>query len=398
MTGGFVEALMEAPMGVVTLAAIESRVHRGPSIHFFGGGGSDPENVERAVEWVRAASVGEVFSLAVRAGEDYAGPWNPIAPGEVAAAYRNAKSRLPIAAALIRKFGDTLHEPIDPGGQEWWTTDRAPHRRGDDDLLWTATRPPAEAHDDVVSVWELHPPPTSRWRVEIEGWLRVKEIHRPADWVDLVERWPDTDADMYKRYGTWEFKSPGPRRRRLRLSRRPNPVESLVRVAPGPLGWLSGLLPRHRAPEYDEEAQIRELLAVPGQHAAYPSPSRLVGVDWRAAAEHYDAVHLSWAGFLTTEGYVSELADGSVTMLRGFASERTLWLSDVFAPVPAVPLSAPEGLTGDISDDRGIDVSADGARAARDRLNLEVMLGRREVPSPPAAEDPAPRRRRMWRR
>ena len=245
-------------MGVVTLAAIESRVrHRKPSLHFLGGGGSDPEDVERAVDWVRAASVGEVLSLAVRAGEDYAGPWNPVAPGEVAL---------------------------------------------------------------------------------------------------------------------------------------------LVRVTPGPLGWLSGLLPRHRPPRYDEEAQIRELLAVPGQHAAYPSPPRLVGVDWRAASEHYDAVHLSWAGFLTTEGYVSELADGSVTMLRGFASEHTLWLSDVFAPVPAVPLGAPEGLTGDIDDDRGIDVADNPDRAARDRLNLDVMLGRREVPSPPSPDPTSRKRRRMWRR
>lgn len=130
-------------MGVVTLAAIESRVrHRKPSLHFLGGGGSDPEDVERAVDWVRAASVGEVLSLAVRAGEGYAGPWNPVAPGEVAAAYRNAESRLPIAAALVRKFGDTLHEPMDPGGQEWWTTDMAPHRHADGSLLWTATRPP----------------------------------------------------------------------------------------------------------------------------------------------------------------------------------------------------------------------------------------------------------------
>ncbi len=97
---------------------------------------------------------------------------------------------------------------------------------------------------------------------------------------------------------------------------------------------------------------------------------------------------------------MSELADGSVTMLRGFAGERTLWLSDVFAPVPAVPLGAPEGLTGDIDDDRGIDVSTNSDRAARDRLNLDVMLGRREVPSTPSpSPEPAPRkRRRTWRR
>ena len=83
-------------------------------------------------------------------------------------------------------------------------------------------------------------------------------------------------------------------------------------------------------------------------------------------------------------------ADGSVTMLRGFASERTLWLSDVFAPVPAVPLGAPDGLTGDIDDDRGIDVSTNSDRAAQDRLNLDVMLGRQGAPSLQAVNPPLP--------
>ena len=398
MTGDFVEALMEAPMGVVTLAEIEERFDDRGAVIRPEDGDSDPVAVERAVDWIRGASVGEVLAFAVEAGEGRAGPWVSGASGEVAAAYRNAESRLPIAAAVAQEFDAVLHAPMDPGGQEWWAADRLPHRCDDGALLWTVSSHPAEVHDGVVFARDdLHPPPISRWSIEIEGKPRVKEIHRPSDWIDLVERWPDTDADMYKSYGTWEFKSPKPRRRFPRFRRLQYSRVPLVAVGPLHPYSLFPFLLRWRF-GHDPEEQARELLAVPGQHAAYPSPPRLVGVDWRAAAEHYDAVHLSWAGFLTTEGYVSELADGSVTMLRGFASERTLWLSDVFAPVPAVPLNAPEGLTGDSSDDHGIDVAADGARAARDRLNLEVMLGRREVPSPPAAEDPAPRRRRMWRR
>lgn len=403
MAGDFVEALVEAPAGVVTLAAIEKRFRRSRDFIRPEDDVSDPGAVERAVDWVRGASVGEVLELAVRAGHGEAGPWVSGAAGEVAAGYRNAESRLAIAAAVAQKFGDVLHAPMDPAGQEWWAADRSPHRHHDGTLLWTMSSHPAEVHDGVVFARDdLHPDPISRWRLEIEGRPRVKEIHRPSDWVDLVERWPDTDADMYKAYGTWEFKSPKPprrfpRRRRLEYARMP-----LVAVEPlrlRNLFRLHNLFPFLWRRQFgcDPEEQARELLAVPGQHAAYPAPSRLVGVDWNAAAGHYDAVHLSWAGFLTTEGYVSELADGSVTMLRGFFSETTLWLSDVFAPVPAVPLGAPEGFT-DRDNDGGIDVAADPARAARDRLNLEVMLGRREIPPPPNPDPAPPKRRWIWRR
>ena len=207
---------------------------------------------------------------------------------------------------------------------------------------------------------------------------------------------------MYKSYGTWEFKSPKPprrfpRRKRLEYARIPFVAVEPLRLRN--LFRLHNLFPFlwRRRFGYDPEEQARELLAVPGQHAAYPAPPRLVGVDWAAAAEHYDAVHLSWAGFLTTEGYVSELADGSVTMLRGFACETTLWLSDLFAPVPARPSRCPEGFA-DRSNDRGIDVAADPARAARDRLNLDVMLGRREIPPLPTPDPAPPKKRWMWRR
>ena len=407
MAEEFVEALVEAPVGVVTLAAIEER---------FGDRGafirpedlvSDPGAVERAVDWVRGASVDEVLALAVEDGGGRTGPWVSGAAGEVAAAYRNAESRLPIAVAVAQRFDDVLHAPMDPAGQEWWVADRSPYRHRDGTLLWTVSSHPAEVHDGVVSARDsarddLYPPPISRWSIEIESQPRVKEIHRPSDWVDLVERWPDPDADMYKTYGTWEFKSPKPprrfpRRKRLEYARIPFVAVEPLRLRN--LFRLHNLFPFlwRRQFGYDPEEQARELLAVPGQHAAYPAPERLVGVDWAAAAEHYDAVHLSWAGFLTAEGYVSEMADGSVTMLRGFACETTLWLSDVFAPVPAVPLGAPEGFA-DRSNDRGIDVAADGARAARDRLNLEVMLGRQEIPPPPTPDPAPPKKRRMWRR
>jgi len=59
---------------------------------------------------------------------------------------------------------------------------------------------------------------------------------------------------------------------------------------------------------------------------------------------------------MTTEGYLSDLPDGSVTMLRYRFSERTLWLADVFGdPVPGPPLVMPRGVgsgEGSLSDER----------------------------------------------
>lgn len=85
------------------------------------------------------------------------------------------------------------------------------------------------------------------------------------------------------------------------------------------------------------------------------------------------AVHLSWAGFLTTEGYVCDLEAGAVTMLRYWGSERTLWLADVFGD-PA-PLGAPV-LSGRVNGDLGVDIRADQARQQRDLDVSMALLGR----------------------
>ncbi len=103
-----------------------------------------------------------------------------------------------------------------------------------------------------------------------------------------------------------------------------------------------------------------------------------MNVDWRAASQDYDGCYLSWAGFITAEGYVCDLGDGYFTALHGFGSERTLWLSDVFGE--ATPLNAPEGLTGSSNGDLGTDATVDHQRAAQDRIKLEITLGRRRPP------------------
>ena len=58
---------------------------------------------------------------------------------------------------------------------------------------------------------------------------------------------------------------------------------------------------------------------------------------------------------ITAEGLVSDLPGGSLTVLRYWSSERTLWLRDVFGKPE--PIAAP-ALSGRASGLRGIDVAA----------------------------------------
>ena len=91
----------------------------------------------------------------------------------------------------------------------------------------------------------------------------------------------------------------------------------------------------------------------------------VVAVDW-------DGVHLTWGGFLTTEGLVIDLGDNDVAMMRGWGSERTLWLNPVLTD--PVPLSRPP-LTGRMNYNTGVDVRTDEKRRAEDLDWLTDRLG-----------------------
>ena len=61
--------------------------------------------------------------------------------------------------------------------------------------------------------------------------------------------------------------------------------------------------------------------------------------DWNAVAEHWDAVHVSVAGYLTTATRALPLGDGdSATVLAGWNPDRTWWLTDILA----TPTTRPE--------------------------------------------------------
>lgn len=289
--------------------------------------------------------MGSLLATAVGAVSTSVGPWNPGAPGELAAAYRLAEQRRSIAEAIDDRFGVELHRPIDLDAQQWWNSESTAGRVVEPGFrrfdwvygsgqftwagLWTVSDPPPEVHEDLANAWELFPRPVSRWKLPVRSGGRIVEIHHPVDWVELVSAHP---AEARPGQECWEL--PGRNQR---------------------------------------NAEVAELLAVPHQHAARGRVGRHLVPDWRRVAAHYDGVHLSWAGFLTAEGYVSDLGDGDVAVLRYWFSERTHWLADVFGEPE--PLAAPDP-DSNIESSLGVDVRSDDARRSQDRIALLAQLDR----------------------
>jgi hypothetical protein len=339
-----VEALLAAPASVSLLGAIEDEFAR----KFSGGDGSRPgARVTSAEQWINLISFGDLVAEGVQSARRLAGPWVTDAPATIARAYRFAPNRRALAEAIVARFKGQLSAPLQRGSQQWWSS----YAGSDDeetyvaplfqDLtsvygngefpwngLWTVTDPPDESHDGLVFAWDFFPEPVSRWLIPVREDARVFEIGAPEDWVELVEEHPKVATNPH--FG-WEL--------------------------PGPNQHLR---------------YLQDLLEVPGQHAARVARTSHVLPDWAAVAGEYDGVHLSWAGFLTTEGFVSELDGGGVTMLRYWGSERTLWLSDVFGePEPlAAPAFARRG------GSRGADARRDLRRRDHDLRFLTSELGR----------------------
>lgn len=311
VSSGFVDSVLESPAGVALLARLEAHARNRPATGLLDDSSEDAVNA--AAEAINQMSFGELLEQAVLAGGDV-GPWISDAQMSAAAAYRNAEQRAPIARALDDRFGVALHAGIDHDTQQWWTTElselsldlTAPLFRNFEHVydagqftwagLWTATDPPGIAHSHMIDAWELHPGPVTRWHLPVHPEARVFEIHRPEDWARLVTEHP-REAASHGEY--WELPSSNP-----------------------------------------NHFDVSALTALPGQRATRTHMRRHLVPDWRSVASRYDGVHLSWAGFITAEGCITDLDDGDVTMLRYWSSERTHWLADVFGePEPAPPPS-----------------------------------------------------------
>ena len=336
-TDGFVDALMASPLGVALLGFLEAG---GRHDRLWTSRSTTTATVAAAVDAVSEMSFGQFVDAAVYTSVIESGPWIGDAALSVANGYRNAQARAPIAEAIHERFGEVLHVPLDPGAQQWWTDDqscREPVTRRFVDYedvygsgqftwagLWSVTDPPEEAHDQLVDAWEYEVGPVSRCWLPVRPEAKIFEIHRPEDWARLVSEHPREGPT----HSDWE---------------------------------LPGLNQHH--------SDIAALEAVPGQSGVRTSVRRNLAPDWRSIASQYDGVHLSWAGFITSEGYISDLPGGDVTMLRYWFSERTLWLADVFGE----PDHAPPFALGDSWDQRPTVPALEQDLRSN---ALRVMLGR----------------------
>ena len=342
----FVDAVMAAPNGVLLLAWLEAE-HRQDRSLSHEVVSSEPLAVGRAIESVSQMSVGEMITQVADAATRLGGPWSSRAIENLTAAYRHAPARREIADAVASRFERRLLEGPDLAGQEVWNCghhfgERAPafrdfdHVYGNGEFTWAALRTasahPVDAHVDFSVTTDANCDQTTRWRLPVRDDARVWRVDCPSDWVRLVASYP---RPARSQHSGWEL--PGPNQRN------------------------------------DAGVGVGELERGSAGRAARTTIAGHLLPNWAAIAEHYDGVHLSWAGYLTTEGLVTDMDDGVVTMLRYWDGEQTHWLADVFGEPE--PLGPPPNFDG-----RGtsfhIDVRNDQARREQDREVIRSMLGR----------------------
>lgn len=340
----FADLLLEAPNGVLLLALLELDQRGEPPIRRTVAAETDAEAVRSAAEAVGVMSLGALLTAGAHAATRLGGPWNPGAIPNLVASFACAPARRPIAEAIAERFEVELTRAPDLLHQEVWICGHHLDDRrrcfvdfeqvyGNGEFTWAAFRT-ASPHPEGSSVefsvtTDGACDSTLRWRVPVTEEERVWRIDGPQDWVRLVATYP---RPAPREHSGWEL--PGPNQN----ARADDGIAELERRSDG--------------------------------RAARTRISRHLLPDWRAVAADFDGVHLSWAGYLTTEGLISEVDDDAVTMLRYWDGEQTHWLRDVFGPPeplgprPTVTVASPPALVDP------------GMRDRADRLVLEARLGR----------------------
>jgi len=332
----FIDACLAAPIGAALVAQLE--VNQRPSwTRIVDDPGADTELIRRAAEHVGRISFGQLCEVAIRASEDV-GPWTPGADEHAYAVYQHAEQRRPIAAAINDRFGAELHAGIALDGQEWWIHSMsaagiAPLFRhldqvyGRGELSWHALRAYGPSPSEVLdSGFGEAPTPSTRWSLPVVKPVRALEIHRPADWFNLCSGSPREGTEVRD---SWAL--------------------------PGPYA-----------------ARNQRLMGLRNQHAAVAVVDVHLNPMWSVVARDFDAVHLSWAGFITSEGFVFQ--QGRITtMLRYWEREVTMWLKDCFGTPEPLPLPPTHD---DHPYSYVMDATTSPSRRAQDEGVIADMLAR----------------------
>lgn len=338
----FLEDLAVGPAGAAGVLAVEmaARSDRGSRQAPLALGDSEHDHAQHVVDWVDRASLPSVKALFVRAASTLAGRWWGDSSSLLVEALRHTDTRASVRERIADRFGDELHSDVDTSSQYVWLTSGNLLPQGTplgatvqppvgwqtapDGSVFTATGEAPEVSAAQVAAWDCFGAPVTCWHTACSS-PRIFEVHSPADWEHLLTTYP------------------------FERTLRPNSSWEI----PGP-----------------DQRGVGELLSVPGQCAVRNTMTAFVEPDWDSVKNDLDAVHLSWRGFLACEGRAIDLPQGRVGMLRGWGSERTLWLN------PVLEAATPVHCDGLMFFEPGLEVgspSPGSARCEADRLNLLAM-------------------------
>jgi len=79
------------------------------------------------------------------------------------------------------------------------------------------------------------------------------------------------------------------------------------------------------------------IFSVPNQRAAITQHDGHLVPDWTSVAAQYSGIHLSWGGWITSEGCVHLDDQNRLSMVRYWLSDRTFWLQDVCGEPQPLP-------------------------------------------------------------
>ncbi len=229
----------------------------------------DPASVERATENAREMSYGELLETILSAA-DMVGPFNPDQKTNISSFLAQACERIEIAKVICNKFADHLVDDIKRNSQE---------------VLERGAWKMSVSFDGLV---DLEEPSFVYEDVYADGQLT---------WAAL---W-STDP----RY-TEELVEYGAIKRGLRVTVPDN---------------------AHIYEIHEFEDWFYLIDSNPGN-----STSKGISPSWASIAEKYDAVHLSWAGFILAHDNYDKASEQGIIPLSYWDHEGTMWLRPMFSP------------------------------------------------------------------